>query len=205
MKKGKFQISFLVVSLTIVAFLFGGTGQSIDEFELTNEVSMKLISDFGCNIVVNEETRTDKVVVIECLRDAKNEGNVFYSVDAHPVGTWEGTYIIYDGVNFTEVKQPSELKKFFTPINDESTALKYAYLSEGLRLVNSIASKPEVGETTVKKVGDHFEATILSSSRNMCPCYGSYSKKIYDIYSDGTLTQKSSELVYSYENEGCIC
>ncbi|MFH1785891.1 MAG: hypothetical protein ABH842_05675 [Candidatus Micrarchaeota archaeon] len=168
---------------------------------------VQLKTEFNCDLEVQNETKINNLVVWTCARqysydDSDEEG--IYMVDAHPMGAWVVTYLVYDGMNYVEVKKSDQLTQFFTPIESENEALTYTYLYKGLNMVQSVSGAPLSGSTNAQKSGNIFVVTILYEDWSMCPCYGSYWKTVYDVTSNGTITEKTDEYVYGFQ-DNCVC
>jgi len=175
--------------------------------ELSEEQEEKLIREFGCNLGVDKFESIDKVIVYECLTQSDlsfGEEDFIYQIGAHPMGVWNGTYLVFDG-EYTHVKEADALKEFFVPIENEEDAFDYLVLHEGLLWSTTVSGAPEAGETNTVKEGDVFVVTVLHGSRNMCPCYGTDWKSIYEVNSKGDITKKSGETIYSYSDPDCMC
>lgn len=174
----------------------------------------QLMEQFTCHFGVDNETKTETLVIWTCNKDVfelnlpEDENPYeygFYTVDAHPMGTWAVTYIMYNGTDYIEIIEPEQLESYFIPLKGEQEALIYTYLHEGLWIkYGTLEQAPLAGETNVKTENGDYIVTILHSSHNMCPCYGTYWKSVYRVTTDGDITKTVEEVIYEV-HEDCIC
>jgi hypothetical protein len=206
-------IVIALVSLSIFGCIIPPI-QSNDTSNSTVNYSLKTIeeleSQFGCTLGVWNETTINDLIIWNCARDlyeleqAGISNAWIYEMDAHPMGAYAVSYIVYDGTQYTEIKKPDELKQFFIPLEDENGALVYTYLHEGLNFVTSVSEAPLAGSSHAEKTTNGFTVTILHEDWALCPCYGGFTKSIYQVSEDGDVIWESSEDIYSYQ-EDCIC
>lgn len=175
----------------------------------------ELREQFGCHFGVDNETSTEKLVIWACNKDIyelnlSEDENPYeygiYQVDAHPLGTFAVTYVLYNGTDYIEIMEPGQLTQYFVPLENEADALTYAYLYEGLWMFYGPSSEaPLEGKTNVKKEAGNYIVTILHGSHNMCPCYGTDSKSVYRVVPNGDITKISSKVIHSFQEPDCMC
>ena len=185
------------------------TNDTIKDTFSTNTIKseQELKSQFNCEFGVENLTKVNNLVVWTCLRDySKFEDSDIgiYWIDAHPMGSWIATYILYDGKEYKEIKKPDELKLYFVPLKTKEEALVYTYLHEGLNYRTDVPQNASAGKSGSEIQGDNYIVTIIHEDWAMCPCYGGFMKSVYNVTPQAEITKINWDSVYSYQ-EDCIC
>jgi len=179
---------------------------------ITSEGIPNTLEDrYSCNFIHFWGKTSTGYVVHQCFKaiTLKNEPQGLYMVDMHPGPAAMITYILEKDGNEQEVISESELIDPLTPISSDDQALEFVILSKGLWTANETEKyvDPPTEESSVSKTVSGWNVHVIHSERSYCPCYGRYYESNYTVTSNGTVTEVSEKVLYSFgvEETGCVC